>query len=195
MADDAQDRNLPASERKIQKARADGQVARSRDLGHLAAVGAGVALLIAFAPTFTAWLSLLLTDGLRFDATALARPGAMTERLSHSTCQMLLAVVPLGAVVALVAVVASVLSGGWNFTLKPLEPKFEQVRSHQRHRPAVLEAAAGRDAEGLPAGAGAGCHRRHVPEGAAAGTSPSSSRCRCRRRWPRPARCCRAACC
>ena len=126
MADDAQDRNLPASERKIQKARADGQVARSRDLGHLAAVGAGVALLIAFAPTFTAWLSLLLTDGLRFDATALARPGAMTERLSHSTFQMLLAVVPLGAVVALVAVVASVLSGGWNFTLKPLEPKFEK---------------------------------------------------------------------
>ena len=126
MADDAQDRNLPASERKIQKARADGQVARSRDLGHLAAVGAGVALLIAFAPTFTAWLSLLLTDGLRFDATALARPGAMTERLSHSTFQMLLAVVPLGAVVALVAVAASVLSGGWNFTLKPLEPKFEK---------------------------------------------------------------------
>ncbi len=126
MADDAQDRNLPASERKIQKARADGQVARSRDLGHLAAVGAGVALLIAFAPTFTAWLALLLTDGLRFDATALARPGAMTERLSHSTFQMLLAVVPLGAVVALVAVAASVLAGGWNFTLKPLEPKFEK---------------------------------------------------------------------
>jgi hypothetical protein len=38
---DAQDRNLPASEKKIRKARREGQVARSRDLGHLLVVGLG----------------------------------------------------------------------------------------------------------------------------------------------------------
>ena len=44
MADESsQDRNLPASQRKIDKARREGQVARSRDLGHLAALGAGFA--------------------------------------------------------------------------------------------------------------------------------------------------------
>jgi flagellar biosynthetic protein FlhB len=42
---EAQDRNLPASERKKSKARKDGQVARSRDLGHLAVIGGGSALL------------------------------------------------------------------------------------------------------------------------------------------------------
>jgi flagellar biosynthetic protein FlhB len=126
MADDAQDRQLPATERKIRKARAEGQVARSRDLGHLAALGAGLALLMAFAPRLTAWLGQLLGDGLRFDAAALAHPAAMTERLSTSGTQMLAALLPLGAVVAVVAVVAGVLSGGWNFTLKALEPKFEK---------------------------------------------------------------------
>jgi flagellar biosynthesis protein FlhB len=38
---DSQDKRLPATGRKIGKARQDGQVARSRDLGHLVAFGAG----------------------------------------------------------------------------------------------------------------------------------------------------------
>ena len=38
MADAAQDRQLPATQRRIEKARRDGQVARSRDLGHFALV-------------------------------------------------------------------------------------------------------------------------------------------------------------
>jgi len=127
MSDDAQDRHLPASARKIEKARADGQVARSRDLGHLAALGAGLALVIAFAPQFTAWLSRILTEGLRFDAVMLARPGVMSERLSASATQMLVAVVPLGAVIGIVAAAASVLAGGWNFTMKPIMPTFSKL--------------------------------------------------------------------
>jgi len=127
MSDDAQDRHLPASARKIEKARADGQVARSRDLGHLAALGAGLALVIAFAPQFTAWLSRILTEGLRFDAVMLARPGVMSERLSASVTQMLVAVVPLGAVIGIVAAAASVLAGGWNFTMKPIMPTFSKL--------------------------------------------------------------------
>ncbi len=126
MADDAQDRNLPASQRKISKARSEGQVARSRDLGHLSAMGVGLVLLVTFAPTLTAWLSQVLSDGLSFDAATLARQGSMTERLSHSTTQMLVAVVPLGVVIGVVSVVASVFAGGWNFTLKPMHPSFSK---------------------------------------------------------------------
>ena len=44
---DAQDRRLPATERKIRKARAEGQVARSRDLSHFAAIGMAAALMAA----------------------------------------------------------------------------------------------------------------------------------------------------
>ncbi|TMH31323.1 MAG: flagellar biosynthetic protein FlhB, partial [Betaproteobacteria bacterium] len=39
MADqDSPDRKLPASARKLKKAREDGQVVRSRDFGHFAAI-------------------------------------------------------------------------------------------------------------------------------------------------------------
>ena len=57
MADtDSQNRNLPASQRKLSKARADGQIPRSRDLGHFAALGGGVAAFVAAAPLLSGWL-------------------------------------------------------------------------------------------------------------------------------------------
>jgi flagellar biosynthetic protein FlhB len=127
MADDAQDRKLPASQRKIQKARADGQVARSRDLGHLTALGVGVAMLVAFAPQICAWLNQILTDGLRFDAQVLLQPGQMTARLGEAVMRMLVTVLPFGLVIGLVGAAASVFSGGWNFTTKPLQPNFGKM--------------------------------------------------------------------
>ena len=127
MADDAQDRRLPASQRKITKARKEGQVARSRDLGHLAALGTGCALLIALAPRLVDWLSRVLQSGLRFDAQTLAGTRTMGERLGSASVDMLLIVVPTGLAVAAVAAAAAVLSGGWNFTTQALQPKFEKL--------------------------------------------------------------------
>ncbi|MBZ8140160.1 flagellar biosynthetic protein FlhB [Rubrivivax gelatinosus] len=127
MADDSQDRRLPASARKISKARRDGQVARSRDLGHLAAMGTGLALLVGFAPRLTDWMRRLLESGLRFDAKALAQPGSMLERLSSSGLDMLVVVLPLGAAVGVVGAASAVLAGGWNWTMKPVTPNFGKL--------------------------------------------------------------------
>ena len=127
MADSAQDKKLPASQRKITKAREDGQVARSRDLGHLGALGAGVALLAFFAPQFSGAVGQLLSTGLRFDAAFVAQPTAMLERLAELGGQMLLLLAPLFAAVLAVALATGVLAGGWNFTLKPLAPDFSKI--------------------------------------------------------------------
>ena len=43
---ESQDKNLPATERKLQKTREDGQGARSRDLSHLAILGSGALLML-----------------------------------------------------------------------------------------------------------------------------------------------------
>jgi flagellar biosynthetic protein FlhB len=127
MADSAQDRKLPASRRKIDKARADGQVARSRDLGHFAAVSGGVALLLATAPELSDWMTRLLATGLRFDAAQLSHPEAMLERLLALSLQMFAVLVPLFATMVVVALASGLLSGGWNFTLKPLIPDFTKL--------------------------------------------------------------------
>lgn len=129
MASDSQDSNrtLPATPRKIERARTEGQVARSRDLGHFLALGAGVALLAAFAPELTRWLTQSLGEALRFDLQQVARPQAMAERLVALSGTLLWVLLPVGGVTVVLALAAGLVSGGWNFTLKPLAPKFEKL--------------------------------------------------------------------
>jgi flagellar biosynthetic protein FlhB len=122
-----QDRNLPASPRRLQKAREDGQVARSRDLSHFAAIAAGGAVLVALAPQLTAWLQTLLAQALHFDHAAVAEPSAMLDRLGAMGVALVAVVVPLGGLMALVAVLGGVLIGGWNWTWKPLAPDFGKL--------------------------------------------------------------------
>jgi len=128
MADsNAQDRNQPASQRKLNKARDEGQVARSRDLSHFAALAAGGAALVVLAPQLTTWLRQVLADGLRFDAQALANPMFMGERLLELTLKLLTVVLPLGLLMVLVAVAASVAAGGWSWSLKAMAPQFHKL--------------------------------------------------------------------
>jgi flagellar biosynthetic protein FlhB len=124
---DAQDRQLPASERKIRKARADGQVARSRDLSHFAALAAAAALFAAAAPALTEGLGAWLGAALRFDAHTVAEPARMLERLGRFGGRGVGVVLLVGAVMLLAALGASMASGGWNFTWKALEPKFSKL--------------------------------------------------------------------
>lgn len=129
MALDSQDSNrtLPATPRKIERARKEGQIARSRDLGHFLALGAGVALLAAFAPELTRWLTRSLADAMRFDLHHVASPQAMSERLLDLSGTLLWVLLPVGGVTMALALAAGLASGGWNFTLKPLAPQFGKL--------------------------------------------------------------------
>lgn len=124
---DLQDKNLPASHRRIAKAREEGQVARSRDLAHLLPLAAGVALMMVLAPWALAGGNHLLSDALRFDAAAVRSPQAMLEALASQARRLLLVVLPLGGVMAALAVVAAVVAGGWNWSFKPLMPAFHKL--------------------------------------------------------------------
>lgn len=128
MADpNSQDRQLPATPRKLRKAREDGQVARSQHWGHFVAIAAGGALLLAAAPTLVDWLQQTVMQGLTFDGQALARPGFMGERLQAMAIRMLWVVLPAGAAMMAAGIGAALAIGGWNFTLKPLSPKFGKL--------------------------------------------------------------------
>jgi flagellar biosynthetic protein FlhB len=123
-ASSAQDRNLPASARKLEKARADGQVVRSRDLSHFAAIAGGGAALAVLAPTAAGWLRDALARALSFDSAHALRTDAMASGLAGWTQTLLWAVVPFGVAMAALAVLAALAAGGWTWTLKPLTPQF-----------------------------------------------------------------------
>jgi flagellar biosynthetic protein FlhB len=127
MADSAQDKKLPASERRILKARSEGQVARSRDLGHFAILAAGVSLVAYAAVDVIAGVAALLKTGLRFDAQLLAQPGSMLGRLAELSLHMMGLLLPLALLIWLLAAACGVLSGGWNFTMQPVQPNFTKL--------------------------------------------------------------------
>lgn len=128
MADDSsQDRQLPASAKKLNRARRDGQVVRSRDLGHLAVMLGASGVLMAVAPMATARLQELLSVGLRFDARTVATPDVMLDRLALFGQLMLMIVVPLALAVGLASAAASVMVGGWVWTFHPLMPQFGRM--------------------------------------------------------------------
>jgi flagellar biosynthetic protein FlhB len=128
---DSQDRTQPATPKRISKAREEGQVARSKDLGHFAAIAAGGTALVAVMPVLADWMRQILLDGLRFDAATVHNTGAMTDRLQELMVRMLWVVLPFGALMALTGAGACIAMGGWNFTLKPLLPKFGKLNPLQ----------------------------------------------------------------
>ena len=79
----SQERNLPATERKLQKARTDGQAARSRDLSHLAILGTGALVMLGLAPQLMDQLQRGMGQQLVFDAATVQSPQAMLSRLQH----------------------------------------------------------------------------------------------------------------
>lgn len=127
MESGSQDRNLPASERKLQKARGDGQVSRSQDLTHLALLGVGCFALLTLSPTLFEHLQRTMQLQLRFDASALRFPASVFGRLQDATLVGLVASGVFGLLVSIAVVMASIAAGGWVLSLKPLMPDFSRI--------------------------------------------------------------------
>src|ERR1700712_3229354 len=96
MSQDGTDRDLPASARKLAKAKSEGQVARSRDLGHFCAIFAGACAVMMFLPQVSNAMKNMLADALRFDLHAVTGTGAMGEMLWAVTYKFMVIVLPVG---------------------------------------------------------------------------------------------------
>jgi flagellar biosynthetic protein FlhB len=124
---DSADRNLPASARKIRKARQEGNVPRSRDLGHFVAMGLAAALLFTVMPWLTSYSRHLLADGLTFDHSVIANPQLAGEHAVGLFTRGLMVVLMVGGLFMAAGVGANIAFGGWNMTLKAVTPDFARM--------------------------------------------------------------------
>jgi len=127
MESNSQDRNLPATERKLQKAIDDGQVTRSRDLGHLAVLGVGAVTLMVLAPIMLERLQLHMTRQFSFDATTLRLPGTMLDRLQDMAIWGLIGSAAFASAIIVAVVLSNVAVGGWVNSSKPLVPDISRL--------------------------------------------------------------------
>jgi flagellar biosynthetic protein FlhB len=119
---DQESRTLPATPRRLEQAREEGQVARSRELMAAATVVAGTACVWLGGPAWVDGCMRLLERGLRLTAADAFGAASPTERLAAMSFDAALLVAPVLAAGAIAAVLAGVGVGGWLFAPKAFHP-------------------------------------------------------------------------
>lgn len=127
MDSSSQDKNLPATERKLQKARTDGQGARSRDLSHIAILGMGAAAMFVLAPYLIEHMQRAMSQQLAFNAATVQSPGTMLKRLVDMSVIGIVASAAFALLTGGAALVSAIGAGGWIFSMKPISPQFNRL--------------------------------------------------------------------
>lgn len=127
MSSSTQDKTLPATAQRLKKAREEGNIARSKDVGNLAVLGGGAAVLMALLPTGFERLLNGLRLQLRFDQQTLAHPTLLVERLHTAVGEWLMLALPLGLLVLAIALATTFASGSWALSSKPLVPDLTRL--------------------------------------------------------------------
>ncbi|MCQ8897377.1 flagellar biosynthesis protein FlhB [Limnobacter humi] len=122
-----QEKELPASEQKIRKAREEGNVPRSRELGGGVVLLVGVALLYSLGTDLLSQSEKLLRAGLTLDRTQAFDTKAMGLKWIGMMQDSLVILIPLFLAVFVSAIVANLVVGGLNWSTKPLEPKLSKL--------------------------------------------------------------------
>ena len=123
----SQDKSLPATARKLQKTRSEGQTSRSRDLSHLAVLGIGCAVVLAGGPTLLQHLRIEMRQQFTFDGATVLVPHLMLERLVSMMGLGILGVLVFALCINVATILLSLMSGGWVFSWTPIMPKFSKI--------------------------------------------------------------------
>ena len=127
MSSSSQDRTLPATQRKLDQARKDGQAPRSKDLSHLAVLGTGAAALLLLMPSGFDALRSQLALSLVFDARTIADPAEMIGRLAKLAGMGLVACALFAGIVLFAVVGSTVAAGGWIASTKAIMPDLKRL--------------------------------------------------------------------
>ncbi len=117
----------PASPRRLEKAREEGQVARSRELSTLILLGSAIGGLWLTAASLGSSMQTALRQGLQFDRAIAFDTSRMLARIGAMLLDALVAVVPLLGVMTVAALVGPLLLGGWLFSTRSLAPNFGKL--------------------------------------------------------------------
>lgn len=122
-----EDRQLPASERKLSKAREDGQVARSRDFGHIALLAMTFGTFAMMAGSMGRQAVELMQIGLNFRMNPHQSPELIFGELGAIIAKGGMIILPIGLVGLLAGIIAAVIPGGLAWSSKPVRPTWSKI--------------------------------------------------------------------
>ena len=128
MADESDlDKTEAATPRRREKAREEGQVARSRELASFALLAAGFYGAWLLAGPSGAHLQTMLRDAFSFDRATAFDTNRMLSAAGSASAEGLTALLPLLALTGLAALAAPMALGGWLISQKTFELKFDRL--------------------------------------------------------------------
>ncbi|OGS98774.1 MAG: flagellar biosynthesis protein FlhB [Gallionellales bacterium RIFCSPLOWO2_12_FULL_59_22] len=128
MAEDSDlEKTEQPSERKLEKAREQGDIARSRELSTFAVLLAGGGVLWFMGSSFTQRMVQMLHDGLTLNREMAFNSDLMIPRLYELSLDMLITFSPWLLAVMLAAAFSPLLLNGWLFSVEALQPKFSKL--------------------------------------------------------------------
>jgi flagellar biosynthetic protein FlhB len=121
------ERTEPASSRRLEQAREEGNLPQSRELMAFLVLAAGLGSFWVMGGWMSSRTTLLLRDGLTLTRDTAFDPTVLFSRFIHQAGEGLITLAPIFFLTIAGAIVAPILIGGWNFTGKPLQPNFERM--------------------------------------------------------------------
>lgn len=128
MAEDSDaERTEPASAKRLEQAREEGDVPRSRELATFTVLMAAGSGLYMTGDGLVRKLSSAMTSGLALDREQIYNADALIERIGQDVGSVMLACLPLAIAIMIVALASPLLIGGWLFSTKALAPNFGKL--------------------------------------------------------------------
>ncbi|MCP1572072.1 flagellar biosynthetic protein FlhB [Herbaspirillum rubrisubalbicans] len=128
MAEDSDmERTEPATGKRIERAREQGDVPRSRELATTLMLLVGGSCVWLFSGPVVTSLDRILVATMSFERAAAFDPVVMFNMLSAHLIDVAVALIPLAFLMTLAAMAAPLMLGGWLFNVQSLAPKFGKL--------------------------------------------------------------------
>jgi flagellar biosynthetic protein FlhB len=128
MAEDSDaEKTEPASPRRLERAREEGDVPRSRELATFTVLMTAGCGLWFTGSGLVRQLSSTLTSGLALDREQVFNANVLIERIGTDIGAVMLACLPLALLIMAVALASPLLIGGWLFSSKAFMPNFGKL--------------------------------------------------------------------
>jgi flagellar biosynthetic protein FlhB len=121
------ERTEPASARRLEQAREEGNLPQSRELIAFMVLAAGVGTLWAMGDWFSERTASLFRASLTLTRQDAFDPSLMFLHFSHQAEESLITLMPLFLLTMVGAIAAPFMIGGFNFSATPLQPDFERL--------------------------------------------------------------------
>ena len=125
--EDGQEKTERPTARKLNKAKSEGQVAKSQEVNSAAVMIAGVTALFFFGGAMLNRITTLMKWVWGDLGNIQVDIGSFPFYMQDGAKWMFMTLIPVLATIAVVGVVANLAQSGWIFTTKPLQPKFDKI--------------------------------------------------------------------